>query len=199
MIFAGGRATRLGGARKALLPVGGRSIIERLLDAIGPLADEHLALVDDPSALPPLTAAGRVVRVIADPAPHAGPLPALAHGLREATGDVALLVAADMPFVSRDAFAHLLRLQRETKAAVVVPFVDGYIESMHAVVDRARCLVAADRGREAGERRVFRVLETLDPRLVDEAELRVVDPDLLTLFNVNTPEDLDRAARCWIP
>jgi hypothetical protein len=37
------------------------------------------------------------------------------------------------------------------------------------------------------------VLERLDPRTVDEAELRAVDPELHTLFNVNTPED--QAAR----
>jgi hypothetical protein len=35
----------------------------------------------------------------------------------------------------------------------------------------------------------------LSPRIVDEAELRSLDPNLLTLFDVNTPEDMARAQR----
>jgi molybdopterin-guanine dinucleotide biosynthesis protein A len=45
LIFAGGRASRFGGVRKALLSVGGQTILERVLAALRPLADECLARV----------------------------------------------------------------------------------------------------------------------------------------------------------
>jgi molybdopterin-guanine dinucleotide biosynthesis protein A len=45
LIFARGRASRIGGVRKALLSVGGQSILERVLAALRPLADECLARV----------------------------------------------------------------------------------------------------------------------------------------------------------
>jgi molybdenum cofactor guanylyltransferase len=187
-VFAGGRGSRLGGVRKALASVGGRTILERTLEALGPLADEWLALVQD-AGLPTMDG----VVLVVDPQPYAGPLPALGHGLRVATGDVCLLVASDMPFVSREAFAYLLRLQTSTGARAVVPFVDGFIESMHSVVARLAMIEAIERAQASGERRLFKVLEMLQPRLVHAEELRAVDPDLLTLFNVNTPEDLARA------
>src|SRR5262249_23493085 len=91
LILAGGRATRLGGARKALLEVGGRPILARILDALGPLADDRLALVHDTE----LPAFDRL-QVVLDPRPHAGPAQALASGLRAASGEVCLVVAGDM-------------------------------------------------------------------------------------------------------
>jgi hypothetical protein len=44
-------------------------------------------------------------------------------------------------------------------------------------------------------RRRFRVLEPLDPRILDAEALRKINPDLLTLFNVDAPQDVARAER----
>jgi molybdopterin-guanine dinucleotide biosynthesis protein A len=190
VIFAGGRATRLGGARKAMLRVGDRTILERVLDALGPLVQERLALVDQ-LELPSLPG----LQLVVDERPHDGPLAALAHGLQVARFDVCLLVASDMPFVSRDAFAYLLRMHAEESARVVVPYVDGHLEPMHSVVSRRALASAIEPFLASGERRLFRVLESLDPRLVHADEMRTLDPELRTLFNVNTPEDLAAAER----
>ena len=191
ILLAGGRGSRLGGTRKALVSIGGRTILERSLAALGPLADERLALVEDAADWPPTNG----LELVVDPRPYAGPLPALAHGLRVATGDVCMLLASDMPFVSREVFAYLLRLQASTGGKAVVPFVDGFIESMHSVVTRLALIEAIDRAEASGERRLFKVLEMLQPRMVDAEELRAIDPELRTLFNINTPEDLAEAER----
>jgi molybdopterin-guanine dinucleotide biosynthesis protein A len=87
----------------------------------------------------------------------------------------------------------MLQLQAEQNAAVVVPYVDGHIESMHAVFRRQDLVDAIARAQRGGEQRLFRVYESLAPRLVEEAELRAIDPDLHTLFNVNSAEELARA------
>jgi len=190
LILAGGRATRLGGARKALLEIGGRPILGLQLDRLGPLADECLALVHDAE-----WPAFDRLRLVLDPQPQAGPVPALAHGLRCAVGDVCLVVAGDMPFVSRAAFAYLQHVRAAEGAAVAVPFVDGYIESLHAVVSRRELLDALDAARSRGEQRLFNILRALTPRLVSADELRAIDPELRTLFNVNSPADLALAER----
>jgi molybdopterin-guanine dinucleotide biosynthesis protein A len=190
LILAGGRGTRLGGARKAFLEVGGRPILARVVDALAPLVDECLALVHD-ADMPVLEG----VNVLVDPAPHAGVLPALLHGLRSASGEVCMIVAGDMPFVQRAAFEYLLRLLGEEGVSAVIPRVDGFLQPMHCVVRRHVVIDSIEVGLAAGEHRLFRVLAPLKPRLVDEAELRLVDPDLLTLFNVNTPEDVATAER----
>jgi molybdopterin-guanine dinucleotide biosynthesis protein A len=190
LILAGGRGTRLGGVRKALVRVRGRTILQRIVDTLGPLADERIALVHDDEF--PNTEG---VELVVDATPYAGPLPAVLHGLRVAHGDVCMLVAADMPFVSPTAFAYLLDLQARESAAAVVPFIDGHLQPMHAVFDRRRLVDALEAAEPAGEQRIFKVLESLQPRLVEADELRTVDPELHTLFNVNTPEDLALAER----
>jgi len=188
LIMAGGRATRLGGVRKTLVKVGGRPILERILDQLGPLADERLALVHD-AELPSLDG----LRILIDEREYAGPLPALGHGLAAASGAICLLVAGDMPFVAADVFRYMLQLQAEQSAAVVVPFVDGHIESMHAVFRRDELRDAIAEAERKGEQRLFKVYQALAPRLVQEAELRAIDPGLHTLFNVNSAEELARA------
>ena len=68
-IFAGGRATRLGGVDKALLSVGGRPIVDRVVDALTPLVDECLVLTNDQSLaghwLPIVQSAARALRDVA--------------------------------------------------------------------------------------------------------------------------------------
>jgi molybdopterin-guanine dinucleotide biosynthesis protein A len=190
LIFAGGRATRLGGVNKALLEVGGRRIIDRILRALGPLVDETVLLTNDASlaGLAPL-------RLVYDPQPHAGVLPALAAGLAQASGELCLAVACDMPFVSSRVFEHLLEVQRETGADVVIPRSAGYLEPMHAVYQRLRVQAAIQRALERGEQRMIGYFRDVQVHEVDEAQWRQVDPRGLAFFNVNTPEDLAEARR----
>ena len=185
LIMAGGRGSRLGGVRKPLVQVGGRTILQRILDQLGPLADERLALVHDEELEAP-----DGLRMVVDVREYAGPLPAAAHALTSVNGDLCILVAGDMPFVSREVFRYMLQLQAREAARVVVPLVDGHIESMHAVFRRQDLSDALKTAQREGEQRLFKVFESLDPRIVEEAELRSFDPELHTLFNVNSPEDL---------
>lgn len=188
VIFAGGRATRLGGVNKALLEVGGRPIIERIVDAIGPLVGEQLVLAND-DALGSRTD----VRLVHDPDPHAGVLPALAAGLAAATGELCLAVACDMPFVSRALFERLMALQRDADADVVIPRTADHLEPLHAVYRRAPVLAAIRAALDRGERRMISYFPSVRVLEVAAADLAAAGP--APFFNVNTPEDLARAQR----
>jgi molybdopterin-guanine dinucleotide biosynthesis protein A len=190
LIFAGGRATRLGGVNKALLEVGSVSIVERILAALGPLVGERVLLTND-TAL----ADQPDVRLIFDPEPHAGVLPALAAGLEAAEADLCLAVACDMPFVSRFLFEHLLDVQQRDDADVVIPRSAGYLEPMHAVYRRLPTLQAIRAALERGEHRMISYLSAVRVREIDEAEWRALDPTGTAFFNVNTAEDLAEARR----
>jgi molybdopterin-guanine dinucleotide biosynthesis protein A len=190
LIFAGGRATRLGGVNKALLDIGGVFIVERILAALEPLTDERVLLANDATL-----ADQPDVRLIFDPSPHAGVLPALAAGLEAAEGELCLAVACDMPFVSRRLFAHMLEVQQRDDADVVIPRTAGFLEPMHAVYRRLPTLHAIHAALQRGEQRMVSYLSAVRVREVDEAEWRAVDPHGTAFFNVNTPEDLAEARR----
>ena len=189
LIFAGGRATRLNGVNKALLAIGGQPIIERILDALNPLVDERVLLANDSSLVGLIDG----VRVVFDPEPHAGVLPALAAGLAEARGDICLAVACDMPFVSADVFRYLLALYDQTQADVVIPRTAGFVEPMHAVYRRAPVLAAINAALARGEQRMISYFSSVTVREVAEDEWRPHNTAGTAFFNVNTPADLERA------
>lgn len=102
VVLAGGAARRLGGARKPALAVGGRPMLQQVLDAV---ADARPRVVVGPPDLP--LPAG-VDRTLEQP-PGGGPVAAAAAGLAlvpAGTPYVALL-AADLPFLTREAVALL--------------------------------------------------------------------------------------------
>ncbi|MEU6080227.1 DUF6457 domain-containing protein [Streptomyces sp. NPDC047108] len=91
VVLAGGAAKRLGGADKPGLTVGGRPLLDRVLDAC---ADASLTVVVGsrrPTARP--------VRWAREEPPGAGPLAALDAGVRQATAPVVLALSADLPFL----------------------------------------------------------------------------------------------------
>jgi molybdopterin-guanine dinucleotide biosynthesis protein A len=133
--------------------------------------------------------------VVYDPEPHAGVLPALAAGLRAASGEVCLAVACDMPFVSRAVFAHLLGILESAGVDVVIPRTDDYLEPMHAIYRRAPVLAAIEAALRRGERRMISYFPDVQVREVPEAEWRPLDPTGRAFFNVNTPDDLAEAQR----
>ena len=184
LVFAGGRASRLGGINKALIEIGGNTIVSRILAALGPLVDERVLLTND-AALADL----QDVRLVFDPTPHAGVLPALAAGLEAASGEVCLAVACDMPFISPRLFGFLLELQRTTDADVVIPRTAGFLEPMHAVYRRAPVLEAIRAALGRGDQRMISYFSDVRVREVADDEWRPVDPSGTAFFNVNTPED----------
>ncbi|MFJ4987351.1 NTP transferase domain-containing protein [Streptomyces sp. NPDC088732] len=93
VVLAGGAARRLGGADKPGLPVAGRALIDRVLDAC---AGAGTTVV-----VGPRRATARPVVWAREEPPGGGPLPALAAGLRAGvTADVVVVLAADLPFLS---------------------------------------------------------------------------------------------------
>jgi len=186
IIFAGGMGTRLGGVKKALIDVGGTPIIERILAAVRPLSRDVI-VVDNDDSLAELPG----IQVVPDSETRAGVLTALHSGLSAATGDLCLVVACDMPFLNAALLRLLLDLASDVD--VVLPVTEGQMEPMHAVYRRTTCLGAIGDALARGEKRMISYLGAVRVRKVQEDELRQVDPDLRSLFNVNTAGDLEQA------
>jgi molybdopterin-guanine dinucleotide biosynthesis protein A len=188
IILAGGRASRLGGVDKAALEIGGETVLDRVLKALGNMAGPVLAIVNDDR----LDADTRLT-VIHDPEPHAGVLPALLAALDAATTPLAVLVACDMPFLDAGLLAHLV--DRAAQCDAVIPLVDGRPEPMHAVYRVEPCRAAIRDALARDQRRMISFLDQVRTCRVEEGDLRQFDPELRSFFNVNTPEDLDAARR----
>ncbi|WP_051794562.1 DUF6457 domain-containing protein [Streptomyces sp. NRRL S-87] len=91
---------RLGGADKPGLPVGGRPLVDRVLDACADAATTVVVGGRRPTPRP-------VTWAREDP-PGGGPLAALEAGLRHVTADRVLVLSADLPFLDRTTVRTLL-------------------------------------------------------------------------------------------
>lgn len=183
-IQAGGQSRRMG-EDKALVKLAGKPLIEHILERIDGLADEVMITTNDPNAFAYLG-----VRLEGDPIPGAGALMGLQTALRAASNSHVLILACDMPFVSRPLLKYMIKLS--SKADVVVPQRAGHLEPMHAIYSKD-CLPYVDAALDQGHTRVISFYDQVRVREVDESELFKFDPHGMSFFNINTPEDLAQA------
>ena len=184
-IQAGGRSSRIG-RNKCLIPLGGIPLIEHVLNRVRNLGDEIIITSNQPEQLHYLG-----LPIIPDERPGAGSLEGLHTALKSASGDIVLVLACDLPFLS---CALLQRQISLAKAAdIIVPRKDGFFEPLHAVYRKESCLPALQRARSRGEKRVMSFWANLNIQTVEGEELKALDPRGLSFFNVNTLENLSEA------
>lgn len=164
------------GRDKASLQVGGETLLDRTLREVARLTHD-IVIVGGERGIPDLY-------------PHSGPLGGLVTGLGAISGNRAVVVACDQPFLR----AEVLRLLADLASGydAVVPRVGDRIEPLHAVYGKDVWAVAERQVRH-GSLRLSDLLALLNVRWVDEAAIRAVDPDALSLTNVNTPEEWEAA------
>lgn len=185
-ILAGGDARRFDGRDKSRLPVGGRSILERQLDALAGITDDVM-LVGARSA-----GDGRAhaapIRIVADRVPASGPLGGLDAALAAARFDDVLLLACDMPFVTTEFLAYLMS-QAGDADAVVPATVRGY-HPLCAVYSR-RCHAAVAEALAARQLRMTELLKRICVREIGVDDIGRFGPPTRLLANVNTPAEFD--------
>ena len=185
VILAGGKSRRMGGFPKALIPFGGRSLIEHIAETLRSVLSDCLVVTNTPDLYASLG-----LPMVGDVFPESGSLGGIYTGLQAAPAGHALCVACDMPFLSAPLAAHLAG--RAGEADVVIPDAGGKLQTLHAVYGKA-CLPAMERRLRAGH---FTIADVLgDVRVVRLSAGEVApfaDPDV-AFMNLNTPEDLARA------
>ena len=185
MIQAGGRSTRMGGAPKALLELGGKRIIERVVDVVGGVLDDLLVVTNTPERYAFLG-----LPMVPDVFPDGGALGGIYTGLRAAGGDAAFTVACDMPFV-HPAIVRMV-VERAGDGDVVIPRTGDQLETMHAVYGK-RCLGPMEARLRRGELKIVGFFADVRVVELDAAAMAAYRAPELAFMNVNTPAELARA------
>ena len=190
IVLAGGRSRRFG-TDKRLAVVDGRPLLEGVVEAVAGVVDDVIVvLAPDEPAPGGLTA----VRIAHDREPFAGPLAGLAAGLEVVPdASIALVVGADMPSLQ----PAVLRLMLKRAAAPVGPDAwtlegpDANLVGPLPLAGRVAPLRrAASALLERGQRSLRSLVLELGAGRIPAADWRPLDPDGLTLRDVDRPEDL---------
>jgi len=182
IVLAGGQSSRLG-TDKSFVTVKGKPLIEQIVAKLARLSDDVIIVTDSPERYNHLEA-----RRVGDIYPGKGALGGVYSGLRAAANDYSLVVACDMPFLNLNLLRYMILLAREHD--VVIPRIGGLLEPLHAVYSKS-CLEPIERLLARGGLRIIDFFSEVQVRYVEEDEIDIFDPQHLSLFNVNTPSDLE--------
>ncbi len=193
VVLAGGQSRRMG-QDKRRLEVGGVPLLQRVLSVLEPLFQRRVIVAADRD--PWLEAFG--LAVWTDIRPGLAALGGLYTALTHSKTERIFAVAADMPCL--DARAIALMVERSAQADVAMAALSTGVQPMHAVYGKA-CLPALERMIEQGNLSIQDLLRepSLRISLVEEVEVRAVDPHLLSFLNINTPADLEMARKLIEP
>ena len=190
VVLCGGKSTRMG-VPKATLPFGPETMLQRVVRLLATHVSPIVAVAAADQELPPLPADVIVAR---DEREARGPLEGLRAGLKAlpASVDAAYVTSCDVPLLVPAFVEHMLGLLGDHDIAVME--IDGFTHPLSAVYRRSvlphvESLLAQDRLRP-----VF-LFDAVKTRRVSPDEMRVADPDLRTLRNLNTREDYEAALR----
>ena len=188
IVLAGGLSRRLG-RDKAVEPFGDEPLIARVIGRLSALTNETVVVVNSEARGAELPLPDEA-KVAVDIYPESGSLGGIFSGLTAANNDWGFVVACDMPFLNTDLIAHMLTLREDYDA--VVPLLDGYPEPTHAAYSIA-CLPHIESRLRAGQLKIAGFFDDVRVRYVSESEILGYDAERLSFFNVNRPDDLERA------
>ena len=197
IVLAGGRSSRFG-SDKLAAHLDGVPLLDR---AVAVLADAAIGCTEIVVVLAPgddreLPEAVITVRRAVDPAAHGGPLVGLLAGLEAAREPLVLVVGGDMPTLSPEVLAALVRALTATERSDAAVLIQrGVARPLPAAFRNGAATQVARRIIGAGERSLVALLRDLATRELAEGEWRGLDPSGDTLRDIDRPEDLPESSQ----
>lgn len=174
-ILAGGRASRMDGSDKAMLKLGEKTFLQRLLDT----AEGFKTVVISTNSRYSLPYAQ-----IPDIHPGLGPMGALEALLTACETETLMVLPCDTPLIKRETvirmFSALAELPKDSGALVLR--CEGRVYPTIAIY-RKTALPAVRAAIESGNYRMMKLLDSIGAEYMDTE-------DCIQLTNVNTPQDL---------
>ena len=192
ILLAGGKSRRLG-RDKAQEVIGGRRIIDRVIDTLRTISTSQTVVVDRWERIEELNLDSQINYVV-DSYDNSGALGGLYSGLEQSPTRWALLVACDMPFLSARLFEFMVTKISNEDLDVVIPRFEGRLQTTHALYSKY-CLEHIDGCLKDGQLKMDGYFNNVNVCEISQDEILKIEGSKYSFFNVNTAEDLDLAIR----
>lgn len=190
IILAGGENRRFNGKNKAFAKINGQTIIDRISKIFRDLFDEVVLVTNDP-----VRYLDHDVSIVSDHFKARSSLNGLHAGLFAASNPYAFCVACDTPFIQKALVQYLIR-QIERNKDIVIPRTGAGFEPFFAVYSKM-CIKPIEYQLKNNRMKIQGLFSRTRVKKISEADLRNIDPELISFFNVNTPEDLVTAEKLF--
>ena len=186
VILSGGLSTRYDGTEKALLRVGGVRTLDRIYEIYSELFEEIILVTNDPPKFLEWD-----LLIVSDLFPIRSSLTGIHAGLFYMTNPFAFISACDTPFLKKEMIETVIG-KIEAQIDIVMPETAAGLEPLCAVYSK-RCLNPAQHHLEQEKLKIIKTFRKSRIKTISEKVLCGIDPDLRSFFNINTPDDLQRA------
>jgi len=188
VILSGGRSSRMG-TPKCMLPFDGVPLIQHIVRKLEPLFKEIVVVASPGQALPSMP-----VTVVHDTVAYQGPVAGIYYGLGAVTSDWAFVTSCDSAFLNVSLISYLVSQRVDFDA--VVPRWDNRLQPLLAMYRRT-VVPFLEKQLADGDLRPVHLFDKVSTRYVEEHEIRRLDPDGQSFFNMNRPEDYAEALTRW--
>ncbi len=187
VILIGGKSRRMG-QDKALMDVGGVPVFYRVLDVFEVLFDEILVVSNEEGKFAHWGnrySYKEVVDLITD----CGPIGGIYTGLYHARSSSVFVASCDLPFIHASIVEFFMK--EASSYDIVVPDIGGRLHPLHATYSKS-CIPYMLEWLESSSLNLTEFindLQDLSIKRVEIQELGSQDPELKSLFNMNTKQD----------
>jgi molybdopterin-guanine dinucleotide biosynthesis protein A len=181
VILAGGLNSRMGGRNKALLTIGGKRIVDCIVDALDPLFEEIMLVTRLPELYRDTS-----LHVVEDLLKVRSSLTGIHAGLTHARADYIFVVPCDAPFLQTD-LIRLILDEVEPRYDVVLPRCGEFYQPLCAVYSK-RCLAFIEEMLNQGDLKILNLFDKINLKEIPMEKLIQADPEERSFINVNTPE-----------
>jgi molybdenum cofactor guanylyltransferase len=186
VILAGGENKRFSGMNKAFIRIGETCMLDQVYRVYSDLFKEIILVTNDP-----LRYLEWDCQIVTDLFPMKGSLVGIHAGLFYSTMPYAFFAACDTPFLQKELINTIMDAL-DPEFDVIIPETGQGLEPLCAIYSKA-CLKPIERQLFANRLKIQTFFQKVRVRKISETSLRGSDPDLLSFFNVNTPDDLKKA------
>ncbi len=183
VILTGGGSRRMG-RDKAMLPIGGKTMLQHLIDKYSASLGTVAVSVNIAGRFP-----FKGAMEIVDRYPDMGPLNGVLSAFAESGQVIVFLTGTDLPFGEPELVCRLVELMGDSEACIMRRGKKGF-EPLFAIYRRS-CGEKARSCLAEGKKSIMDLLAISDVRYVDSDELAEFDLDRI-LMNVNTAEEYEK-------
>jgi len=188
VILAGGMNKRFSGRDKAFLSVGGKRIIDHLYSLFDALFEDIILVTNDPYKYLEWD-----MNIVTDLFSVRSSLTGIHAGLFYTLNPFAFFAACDTPFLKKELVETIIS-SIEQRVDVVIPETPAGLEPLCAVYSK-ECLKPVERQIIQKKFKIEQLFKKQRVKKIPEKILREKDPDLISFFNINTPQDQEKAEK----
>lgn len=194
VILAGGKSSRMG-QNKALMKLGSKTVIERMIDIVAPIFNEKIIITNTPGDFKFLG-----LPVYEDVYKYKGPLAGIHSGLLHSKSERNFVLSCDIPLMTAEMINYIVDFP--TDKPVTICQAAGYLQPLAGVYSKKifsaldehlknfEMLSSEGKIKHKKNCGMHDFLDSIPSEIINPENLDFYSDDLF--FNMNNPEDYDK-------